>query len=172
MIKELQLARIATRATANAFLQRYLPRYHHRFSCAPRSTDDLHRPAPAPRRLQRILALHTPQTMRQDNTFQYEGQWYLLTESWRTRRSKQITVIETFDGHRFLCHDEPVVGYREITPAAPAQPTRWPSPSRHRAVVIPKADHPWRQFAYAQKLKQFKKRTVLSGTQEDISTLR
>ena len=172
VIKELRLARIATRAAANTFLQHYLPRYNRRFSCAPRSTNDLHHPAPAPRRLQRILALHTPRTLRQDNTLQYEGQWYLLTTSWRTRRPKQITVIETFDGRRVLCHDEQVLGYREITPAAPVPPTRWPSPRRHRAIVIPKADHPWRQFAYAQKLKPFKKRTVLSGTQEDISTLR
>ena len=172
LIKELRLARIATRAAANGFLQRYLPRYNRRFSCAPRSTDDLHHPAPAPRRLQQILALHTPRTLRQDNTLQYEGQWYLLTEPWRTRRPKQITVIETFDGRRFLCHDGQVLSYREITPAAPAQPTRWPSPSRHRAVVIPKADHPWRQFERVQRLKALKNRTFLSGRTEDISTLR
>ena len=172
VLKEMRLARVTTRDAANRFLRGYLPRYNRRFSCAPRSTDDLHHPAPAPSRLRRILALHTPRTLRQDNTLQYAGQWYLLTERWRTRRPKQITVIETFTGHRVLCHEEQVLAYREITPAAPAQPTRWPTPSRHRAVVIPKADHPWRQFEAVQRLKALKHRTFLSGSTEDISTLR
>jgi hypothetical protein len=171
LIKELRLARITTRAAANTFLQRYLPRYNRRFSCAPRSTDDLHHPAPAPRRLRRILALHTPRTLRQDNTLQYEGKWYLLTEPWRTRRPQQLTVVETIDGQRLICHGEQVVASREIVRPAPLiSAPRWPS--RHRALVIPEADHPWRQFERVQRLKQLKKRTFLSCGKEDISTLR
>ena len=170
LIKELRLARITTRATANTFLPRYLPRYNHRFSCAPRSPVDLHRPGPAPRRLRHTLALHTRRTLRQDNTLRYAGTWYRLTQPWRTRRPTQITVIETFDGQRLLEHDGQVLAYQKIPPPVPAPAPRWPS--RHRAVVTPTADHPWRQFDAVQRLKQFKKRTVLSGTREDISTLR
>ena len=171
LVKELRLARIATRETANRFLQHYLPTHNRRFSCAPRSAVDLHRPAPSPTTLKRCLALHTVRTLRQDNTLQYEGKWYRLTEPWRTRRPKQITVVDTFDGQRIFCHEDHPVRYRAITPAVPVPPTRWPAPSRHRAVVIPNADHPWRQFDRVQRLKQLNNRTGLSGTTEDISTL-
>lgn len=171
VIKEMRLAQVTTRAAANRFLHRYLPGYNRRFSCAPRSPADLHHPAPAPSRLRRILALHTARTLRQDNTLQYEGRWYLLTEPWRTRRPHQLTVVETMDGQRLLCHGEHVVPAREITRPAPAAPApRWPS--RRRAVVTPAPDHPWRQFDYVQRLKMWQHRTVLSGKEEDISTLR
>ena len=171
VITALRLAGTTTREAAHRFLQRYLPRDHRRFSCAPRSTEDLHHPTPAPRRLQRILALHTPRTLRQDHTLQYEGRWDLLTEPWRTRRPTQLTVIETVEGHRFLCHEGQVLGAREITPAPRAQPTRWSAPSRHRAVVLPRADHPWRQFERVQRLTALNNRTVLSWHNPDISTL-
>ena len=142
LVKELRLARIQTRDAANAFLQRYLPGYNRRFTCAPRSEVNLHRPAPAPRTLQRILALHTRRTLRQDNTLQYAGQWYALTDPWRTRRPPQVTVIEPCHGPRLICHGERVLRYRPIAPPAPHG--RYPFPHRHRAVVIPGADHPWR----------------------------
>lgn len=171
VLKEMRLARVTTRDAANRFLQAYLPRYNRRFSCAPRSTEDLHRPAPAPRTLKRILALHTPRLVRQDNTVQCGGKWYLLTEPWRTRRPKQVTVIDTFDGTRLLLHGEEVVRAREIVPRPPAPALRVRFPSRRRAVVIPTPDHPWRQFERVQRLKALRNRTGLAGSEEDSSTL-
>lgn len=178
LIKELRLARIATRAAANAFLQRYLPRYNRRFSCAPRSTEDLHHPAPAPRRLRQILARHTLRTLRQDNTLQHGGKWYVLTEPWRTRRPKQVTVVEQFAGTRLICHGEQVLAHREIAPRPPAAPP-FPWPSRHRAVVLPQADHPWRSDSFlrsrrARELRQAQERGITlhhNHQQQDISTL-
>ena len=178
LIKELRLAGISTRAAANAFLQRYLPIYNRRFSCAPRVSADLHRSAPAPSRLKRILARHTRRTLRQDNTLQHDRRWYLLTEPWRTRRPKQVTIVETFAGQRLICHGEQIRAYREIAPRRPAQPPRWPFPSRHRAVVIPKAHHPWRSDSFlrsrrARELVQALERGVVNHhqTKEDSSTL-
>lgn len=179
LIKELRLARITTREAANAFLQRYLPRYNRRFHCAPRSAENLHRPAPAPSRLKRILALHTLRTLRQDNTLQYQGQGYALTESWRTRRPKQVTVIEQVDGTRLIVHGDQVLGHREITPQAPRPPVPPRFPSRRRAVVIPRANHPWRSDSFlrsrrARQLIQASDHGVVFNhhhKKEDISTL-
>ena len=148
LIKELRLAGIRSREAATHFLQRYLPGYNRRFSCAPRVSTDLHQPAPAPGRLKRILARHTRRTLRQDNTLQHGGKWYVLTEPWRTRRPKQVTVVEQVDGTRLICHGEQVLAARQIAPRPPAAAPRFPWPSRHRAVVIPTADHPWRSESF------------------------
>ena len=148
LVKELRLADISTRAAANRFLQRYLPTYNRRFSGAPRTAEELHQPAPAPSRLRRILARHTCRTLRQDSTLQYQGQWYALTPSWRGRRPKQVTVVEQFDGTRLICHGDQVLASRQIAPRPPATAPRFPWPSRHRAVVIPKAEHPWRSDSF------------------------
>lgn len=148
LIKELRLAGISTRAAANRFLQRYLPTYNRRFSRAPRVSTDLHRPAPAPGRLRRILARHTRRTLRQDHTLTYQGQGYVLTPSWRGRRPTQVTVVEQFDGTRLICHEEQVLAAREIAPPPRVTERRVPWPSRHRAVVIPQRDHPWRSDSF------------------------
>jgi transposase len=178
LIKELRLAGITSREAANRFLQRYLPTYNRRFSCAPRVSTDLHQPAPAPSRLRRILARHTLRTLRQDNTLQYQGQWYVLTQPWRTRRPKQVTVVEQVDGTRLLCHGEQVLAHREIAPRPPAAAPRFPWPSRHRAVVIPNAEHPWRSDSFlrsrrARELVQALERGAVNhhDTKEDSSTL-
>jgi transposase len=179
LIKELRLAGIKSRAAANRFLQRYLPGYNRRFSCAPRVSADLHRPAPAPGRLRRILARHTRRTLRQDNTLQHGGQWYVLTEPWRTRRPKQVTVVEQFDGTRLICHGEQVLAHREIAPRPPAAAPRFPWPSRHRAVVIPKATHPWRSDSFLRSRRARELVQALDNEhalnhnhrKEDISTL-
>ena len=95
-----------------------------------------------------------------------------VTAAWRGRWPTQVTVIDQMDGTRLLTQEDQVLRYREIARPVPATPPRLRWPSRRRAVVIPPADHPWRQFEYVQRLKQCKHRTVLSGTTEDISTLR
>ncbi len=173
VLKEMRLAQVTTRDTANRFLRGYLPGYNRRFSCAPRSTEDLHHPAPAPCRLRRILALHTVRTLRHDHTLQYEGKWYLLTEPWPTRRPRHLTVVETIDGQRLICQGEQPVAYREIVRPVPAAlAPRWPS--RHRAVVMPATDHPWRSdsFLKSRRAREQHNRTFLSGSTEDSSTLR
>ncbi len=172
LIKELRLAQVTSRAAANTFLQGYVPRYNRRFSCAPRTDANLHRPAPAPSRLRRILAVQTTRTLRQDNTLQYDGRWYLVTEAWRGRRPPRVTVIAQGDGTRLIAHGEQVLRAREIARPPPATPPapRWPS--KHRAIITPPVTHPWRRYDEVRRRHAAKNRTVLSCKEADISILR
>ena len=116
LIKERRLAGIRTREAANRCLQRDLPTYHRRFR----------------------------RTLRQDNTLQGAGKGYVVTEAWRIRRPQPGTIVETLNGQRLVCHGAPPRASRERAPQPPAAAPRFPWPSRHRAVIVPKADHPWR----------------------------
>ncbi len=86
------------------------------------------------------------------------------------------TATVTFSPQRRLhvLYAGQTVTYRRlpVRPRAPAKPTsRGLVLSRVRRDPRPAPDHPWRQFEYAQRLKQLKKRTVLSWPKPDISTL-
>jgi len=171
LVKELRLAQVSTRDDANRFLARYLPTYNRRFRRVPVNPTDLHRPFPAGTAWQRILAIRERHALRNDNTVQHATKTYLLEESWNGHRPTTLHAEERLDGKLYLLDGKRTLRYREVQerPRVVLPPPR--PPSHRRVRIIPAADHPWRQFEYAQKLKQFKKRTVLSWRKPDISTL-
>lgn len=169
LVKELRLAHVTTRETANRLLARYLPGYNRRFSCPPRSPVNLHRPCPPAHRLHRILTLRQQHVLRHDNTVQHETRTYLLDERWTGHRPKTIEAEVRLDGKLYLLTGDQALRYHQLPARPVVAPRSSRPPSRRRARITPAADHPWRQFERVQRLKAFKNRTVLLGRPEDIS---
>ena len=169
LVKELRLAAVTTRETANGFLARYLPLHNRRLSHPPRSPVNLHRPCPPPHQLQRVLTIRDRHALRNDNTVQHATQTYLLETRWNGHRPKTIDAEVRLDGQLYLLTGDRVLRYRQLPgrPVVAPPPSR--APSRRRARIIPSADHPWRQFERVQRLKALKNRTLLLGRKADIS---
>lgn len=175
LIKELRLAGVRTLAHANRFLARFLPVYNRRFARAARQPGNLHRPVSRGLRLDRILCVKEPRVVANDGTIQVNGAFLQLRPSPQISLAKR-TVTVTFSPQRRLhvLYAGQTVSYRRlpVRPRSPAKPTsRVIVLSRVRRDPRPAPDHPWRQFDYAQRLKQLKQRTVLSWPKPDISTL-
>src|SRR3989338_2471677 len=153
---------LTPRAAANRFLARYLPAHNRRFRRVPRDTGDLHRPLPAKRVWQRILAIRERHALRHDNTVQHATKTYLLEERWHGHRPTTLHAEERLDGKLYLLEGDRPLRYREVheRPRAVVAPKR--PPSHRRVRIIPAADHPWRQFERVQRLKALKNRTLLS----------
>ncbi|MBI2173914.1 MAG: ISNCY family transposase [Candidatus Omnitrophica bacterium] len=169
LVKELRLAGVITREAANGVLAGYLPGYNRRFCHPPRSPINLHRPCPPRQQLQRVLTIRQPHVLRNDNTVQHEATTYLLEKRWNGHRPTMIQAEVRLDGKLYLLAGDQILRYRQL----PARPVVTPPPSRppsrHRARIIPPADHPWRQFERVQRRKALQNRTFLLGTKEDIS---
>jgi hypothetical protein len=144
LIKELRLAGITTRETANTFLQRYLPGYNRRFSCPPQSATDLHRPAPPPAQLRRILAVRATHALRPDNTLRHATKLYLIHNRWPHQRPRTLQAEERLDGRLYLLDGDRVLRYHEVPlrPTPVARPVRLPQGSQRRRLPAP--THPWR----------------------------
>ena len=170
LVKEMRFARVRTRDEANRFLERYLPRYNRRFRRVPLTEANLHRPLPARKTWQRILAIRERHALRNDNTLQHETKTYLLEERWNGHRPTTIQAEVRLDGKLYLLDGERVLRHRQVQerPLVPP-PRRRPTGSQRRRTPAP--HHPWRQFDRVQRLKALKDRTVLSWGNPDISTL-
>ena len=142
LVREMRLARIASVAEANAFLQRYLPQYNRRFRRPAASTADLHRPAPSRRELDRMLCIKEARTVKNDFTIAHHGTLYQLTQA---TRAKQVTVEERLDGTLHITHHGQDLRYRAI-PMRLRKVTPPPSRRLHeKDRWIPPVDHPWRR---------------------------
>lgn len=182
LIKELRLAGVRTLEEANRFLGHFLPVYNRRFARAARQPGNLHRPVPPGMRLDRILCVKEPRVVANDGTIQVNGHFLQLRPSPRTPLAKKrVTITRSPQGRLHVLYAGQTFPYRvlPVRPRAPAQSTpRGIVPLRVRRDPRPAPDHPWRQFEYVQRLKQFhlkpykpKKRTFLSWRKPDISTL-
>ncbi len=171
LIKELRLAGIKSRDAANQLLEGYLPRYNRRFRRLPQSAVNLHRPAPSPRALRRMLAQRETHALRRDNTLRHATQLYLVQQRWVGRRPQTLQVEERVDGKRYVLDGDRVLRYREVQerPLALPRPRRRPSGSQRRRTPAP--DHPWRTRWLAPTTHP-QNRTILSCEQADISKLR
>jgi len=103
LVKELRLAGISSIAEGNRFLKEvFLPRFNVRFSVAPASEANLHRPLSAKEagRLDAIFARQEERTVRNDFTVSYRNRWFQLTERQPVTvcKSDTLTVEERLDG--------------------------------------------------------------------------
>jgi transposase-like protein len=141
LIKEMRLARVASLAAANRFLEQYLPGYNQRFRVEPAQPADLHRRVPRQLDLNGVLCIKTQRRLNADSTVIHQGKVYLVEER---VQAQSVTVEQWLDGSVHLRHQGRKLCYREVPNRprkAPVQlpPTR-PKPKGHR----PAADHPWR----------------------------
>ncbi len=141
LVKELRLAKIATLAAANHFLDDYLSRYNRRVTVPPAQPTDLHRPCPARRALDRILCIKTTRALRRDWTVAHNGQLYQVHTNVRAR---QVVIEDRLDGTLCMTHRGHVLAYHPIAerPGRPAEPRT--VGSRRRPIKPPRT-HPWRK---------------------------
>ncbi len=141
LVKELRLARIATLAAANRFLDDYLSRYNRRFTVPPAQRTDLHRPCPARGALDRILCIKTTRVLRRDWTVAHNGRLYQVHTNVRAR---QVVIEDRLDGTLRMTHRGHVLTYHPIAerPIRPVEPRT--VSHRHRPVKQART-HPWRK---------------------------
>jgi hypothetical protein len=137
LVKEMRLARVASLAQANRFLERYLPRYNQRFRVEPAQPADLHRRVPAQLDLNGVLCLKTQRRLNADSTVIHQGKVYLVEER---VQAQTVTVEQRLDGSLHLRHRGHSLPYREV----PARPRKAQALQPKQKRFRPAADHPWR----------------------------
>jgi hypothetical protein len=147
LIKELRLARVATIAAANQFLERYLPRYNRRFAVVPAQAADLHRPAPSARELARSLCIKASRCLRKDFTIAYEGRLYQIHD---TVRATHVQVEEPLNGTLRLTHQGRLLEFHAIA-VRPVSVTAAKPRLRSHRLVTPKSNHPWRKLGRQER---------------------
>lgn len=177
LVKEMRLAGVNTLVQANDFLPLvFVPFWEQRFAVTPRSPHNAHRPRGRAHRLEEILSVRVARTVANDHTVSWDGQrWGVAREDVRAGLSgARVEIERRLDGSHWLRFRG---GYLPLhaCPAAPrsASPCglrhpgladRKPKPTtKIKSKYTPPPDHPWRKPW---------KRTLLLGTEPDISTLR
>lgn len=152
LVKELRLAGISDIPAANQFLAAtFIPLFNAKFSVAPRSDANVHRPFSAQERKQLpgIFSKHTNRTVLNDFTFSFKNQWYQLIKNQPATVSKKdvVTLEEWLDGtlhvrlksKYLVCQLLPKRPEKQI-----AQPWVLAARSLDRKAYRPPANHPWR----------------------------
>jgi len=170
LVKEMRLVGIDTLEAANRFLQlHFIPEWEQRFTVAPRSSRNAHRPLGPDHRLEQILSVRVARQVAQDHTVSWEGnRWGVLREQVRAGlRGAHVEIERRLDGSHWLRFRGRYLRLRHC----PEPPSRAASPSglrppglvakknkQPKPKYIPPLQHPWRTFLYGRK--------------PDISTLR
>lgn len=172
LIKGMRLANVSTIDEANRYLRtKFLPLWNRRFTVAPVSEADAHRPVRG-YDLKTILSVQTQRTVANDYTIRHRGALYqILSPEIRAglRRSK-VRVEEHLCGQMKIRWRDRYLRYRPVAEPG-VQEKRHKREEKQREARRPlravrrkprqnPPDHPW------------KKRAVLSCRKADISTLR
>jgi len=176
LVKEMRLAGIATIEAANRFLEiRFLPEWERRFTVLPRHPRDAHRRLGREHRLHEILSVRATRQVADDHTVNWEGnRWGVPREEvCAGLRGAHVEIERRLDSSHWLrfrgrylslrsCPD----AVRSASPSGLRPPGLADQKTKPSNTIKPKyhapADHPWRKPW---------KRTILSGTKPDISTL-
>jgi len=180
LIKEMRLAGIHSMADGNAFLQQYMEKHNHKFAVQPASDDNAHRPViHSEQELNLIFSIHHKRKLSKDLSLQYNNTVYQLQIKGigYAMRGARATVCESFDGNVTVLYKGKEQQYTTYKRGEKPQPVADEKTINQRVELAiikqvvarkPKLDHPWRKpFIFSKK-----KRTFLSGTKPDISTLR
>jgi hypothetical protein len=171
LVKEMRLAGINTMEQANRYLEEVFVLYwEERFTVAPRSACDAHRPVRREHRLEQILSVRKARTVANDYTVRWHGQlWAVPREHVRPGlRRARVELEWRLDGSLWLRFRGRYFPLRRCPTPLTATPSglRPPAVAVNKTTIpskpksIPPPDHPWR------------KGTFLFGRKEDISTLR
>lgn len=156
LVSELRLAGTDDLVSANAVLERFIPRFNANFSVPATIGQPAWRPAPPARELERICAFRWRRVVGNDNTVRVEGAVLQLppTHGGRGLAGRRVEVELRLDG-RLLVVDRgrtllvlPVSpdpdDLRGLTLVAPTGPVP-ASGGAERPGYPPRADHPWRK---------------------------
>jgi len=159
LVKEMRLAGINDRATANVWLPGYIEDYNRRFAVEPKDCADAHLAyLGTAQELAATLSVQTTRTLSKNLSCQYDNWLFQIetTGSGRALRGAKVTVCEHFDGSKELMWKMRKLRYSVMS-----------KPARQRAVADskllntqvdkvlarrntahkPAANHPWRKMS-------------------------
>ncbi len=180
LFKEMRLVGINSMEEGNAFLEKYMEMHNQKYAVQPADQLDAHRPVLHDDQEQGLIfSIHHKRKLSRNLSLQYNNIVYQLKIKGigYAMRGAMITVCESFDGTVTLLYngkEQPYTTYKRGEKPQPVADEKTISQAVDQAIIKqknnykPKPDHPWRK-PFLQKTK---KRTVLSGTKADISTLR
>lgn len=153
LVKELRLAGISTKEAANRFLwDVYLPAHNERFSIAPTSTVDAHRPLRSlANHLDEILSIQTERQLANDFTLRFQNKFFqvLPHKPMQIRPKNKVLFEFRLDGSTHLRFKGAYLPFKAIAkrPAKariPAEVLTFLRPVK--APYRPPANHPWRTY--------------------------
>lgn len=148
LIKELRLEGICEMDAANSFLKdHYIDDYNARFAVEPASDHDAHRSAEG-FDLDAILSHQETRVVTNDYTISYYKTRYQIApeSAVASLRGSKVIVERRLDGSTRVRFRADYLTVSELPPARPrASQPKQRKPRREPTVVVPAADHPWRQ---------------------------
>ncbi len=116
-VKEMRLARVSTRAAANALLQSHLiADFNRRFTVTPASSNDAHRPLGREHNLAAILSLQYERVVGNDYVVRFENRHYQIHKPAYPGLRKGRVIIELrLDGTMAIRFTDKYLKYHEIT---------------------------------------------------------
>ena len=180
LVKEMRLAGISDMEQGNAFLKAYMERHNSKFAVTAHVEDDAHRPViHSEDELDLILSIHHKRKLTKELAIQYNNHLYQLNIKGigYAMRGATVTVCHLFDGTVKLLYkgkEQSFTTYKRGESIKPPANEKTINHAVDKAIKKQKAgnkpapDHPWRKPCLPKR----KKRTFLSGTKPDISTLR
>lgn len=164
LIKEMRLAGVRDKESANKFLEQYLPKFIEKFSVEPISDVNLHQEVPSHINLDSILAIKKERHLRSDNTVSFNNKLFLLEDK---IPAKKVVVEQRTDGSIHISYNNKYLKYKEVE-ARPKKISAKPKTEKVKKPYIPPADHPWKKFrikpASSYKNKVIKKEVPCLST--------
>ena len=160
LVKELRLAGISSLEQANAFLDKYLPKYNARFAIKPFRKTNLHRAAPKTLNLDEIFCIKEYRTIGNGFTCQWRNRLFLIKNPSITMKKQRVCIMEHFDGKLTLKIKDKYLSFVEVTQEDIQAIDRDNKAAKklirkQRVWHSPPKDHPWRGFTLGNKVPAY-----------------
>jgi transposase len=158
LVKDMRLAGINDRATANAWLPQFIADYNQRFAVTPHDPRDVHQPyTGSPQDLTRILSKQTTKTLSNNLSCQHKGILLQVASAGTGLglRGAKVTLHEHVDGSKALYwRHKPLAFSEHAKPVKQNPPTTEKTlnarvdqaVTRRRTGHKPSPHHPWRNY--------------------------
>ena len=174
LVKEMRIAGVDSAEQADRyFRETFLPFWDERFTVAPRSSHNAHRPLGS-FRLDSVLCHRFERKVSTDYTLRLDGRRWLIPRAYVQPglRHSRVLVEQRLDGSSWVRYRARHLPLQPLPPAASPSGLRPPGfaakPKPPKRTWHPPDNHPWRQACRLHMLK----RSLLLGGRADISTLR
>jgi hypothetical protein len=141
LVKELRLAGISDIASANKFLEKYLPKLNKQFAKPAASDVDVHGKVGDWRTIKDAFCVKTTRSLRNDNTIRHDGVMYQIDQA---VKGKAVEVCECPNGSRQMRCGNQEIRYHAIVTAKRVAPVRPRRAFEIRRPTMPAVEHPWR----------------------------
>ncbi|MDD5557595.1 MAG: hypothetical protein PHN82_10175 [bacterium] len=148
-MKEMRLEGIRTREKGNAFLERgFLKDLNERFTVAPRSDVDLHRPVPEGLDLRTVFCFEEDRGIDNDWTVRWHNRIFQIRKENRVLppARKKVKVQEWLDGSIHIFYKGEEVSYEELAEKPVRAKKQIEATVATRRSCTPAPDHPWRRY--------------------------